>query len=440
MSIGGTDTIIAPAAGATRTMADSRATAPKLSVCLITYNRAKYLDLLLEDFFQTPPFDFPFEIVLCDNHSTDETPEVMAKWQARHPEVKPVRQKFNVGPEHNLATSYRMATGEYCIYLADDDRLIPEIVSQVVAYMDAHPTVAVVHSPWELWDDIAKRSFQPFYHVAQEQIFSKGSAVDMFNMVLQNRIFPETCVYRTSAVHRMHTVPFNVYSPYLLLAHVLDYGDVAFLPQPFYRQLMLGVVPKPEEHLGVQWTVTRRDSYAAGFEYLAQKSFRHFGVGSVPAAQVEMLQKMVLGYNVNQLSHGVRLLFGMKNYRGAYEFMVRQQANGTCNEVQAAERRAFLIERASIQCLIETFEVITAIEEIALFRVRDTEQKLELFREQRPSLQVKTLSPEDVGRVADPERMMVLVGSEQDRDLLLDAGFLPGLVFNENDLNRLFLL
>src|SRR5579871_6843636 len=95
----------------------------KLSVCLITYNRATFLHRLFEDMFRTRPFDFPFEIIVLDNCSTDTTPQVLKAWNAQHPEIRPVRQKTNVGPENNLASAYRLARGQYCVYLADDDRL-----------------------------------------------------------------------------------------------------------------------------------------------------------------------------------------------------------------------------------------------------------------------------------------------------------------------------
>jgi hypothetical protein len=238
----------------------------------------------------------------------------------------------------------------------------------------------------------------------------------------------------------MYTVTFNAYTPFVLLAHILDHGDVAFRPKPFYRQLLLGVVPSPEEHLGVQWTVTRRDSFVAGLEYLAQKAFRHFGVAGVPAAQVAQLLKMMQIFNVGQLVHGVRLLIGIKNYRGAYEFMVRQQANGQCDEAMAAERRDFLMERASVQGLIETFEAVSVLDEIALYGIGDPDRFVALAREQRPALSIRVLTPESVAKVEHPENMMVLFGAESDRERLVAAGFLPGLVINEADLNRLFLL
>ena len=50
--------------------------APTLSICVPTYNRAPWLNLLLRDFFADPP-TMPFELIVCDNCSTDETAAVL---------------------------------------------------------------------------------------------------------------------------------------------------------------------------------------------------------------------------------------------------------------------------------------------------------------------------------------------------------------------------
>lgn len=412
----------------------------KLSVCLITYNRADYLDLVLTELFSTRPFDFPFEVVLCDNHSDDRTPDVVADWSRRQPEIRPMRHKFNVGHENNIATAYRLAKGEYGVYLADDDRLVPEMVARIIAYMDAHPNIAACHSGKQRWDDVNKQVVGQHFTVAEETVFTKGGAVELFNFVIRNRIYPEIWVFRTAAMHRMHTITFNAYSPYVHLAHILDYGDVAFVPWQFYREVARSVIPGRLDHVGVQWSIHRRDSFLGGLEYLAQKAFRHLGIAGVPKAQVEVLQKMILDYNVEQLGLCVRLLMFMKNYRGAYEFTVRQQANGACDEAQAAEVRSLLIGQASAQALVETFESISILEEIAIMGVANADQLIERVGEQRPKLCIRRLTLDSLADVQYPDRTLVLVGEGDERQALLAAGFLPGLIVRESDLNRLFTL
>ena len=412
----------------------------KLSICLITYNRARYLNLALADMFRSQPFDFAFEVVICDNHSTDDTPKIVADWQSRHPEIRSVRQKSNVGPAGNMATAYRLSKGEFCVYLADDDRLVPEQVAAVIRYMETNSNIVVCHAPWEYWDDLHKEVRGQFYKLPEEKVFSKGSAVELFNMLVQLRLLPEICIYRSSVLHRMYTLPYNAYWAFVHLAHALDYGDVAFLPKPFYRQLVLGDIPKSIEHAGLFYSVHHRDSFVSGFEYFAQKAFRYLGVPHVPPGQVEQLQKMIVEFGSAQLEVCVRLLTDMKNFRGAYEFVVRQQANGRCPDEKAAELRPVLMMRAAIQGFIETFEGISVAEQVALYGFPDPEHWRTLLLEQRPSMTVRFLTKDTLGHIEHPERIFVMTAPGSDIQPLIAAGFMPGFLIDQNDLARLYTL
>lgn len=126
---------------------------PRLSICIPTYNRASYLNDALTDLFAQEVELGPFEIIVGDNASPDETPVVLHEWKRRRPEVRSVRQTENVGVYGNLVTVYRLARGRYCVYLADDDRLN---LTEVVAYMDlldANPNLVAAYSAWEYWDE-----------------------------------------------------------------------------------------------------------------------------------------------------------------------------------------------------------------------------------------------------------------------------------------------
>ena len=51
---------------------------PLLSICVPTYNRSRYLASLLEGLVaQIGDFPHPFELVISDNASTDDTPAVV---------------------------------------------------------------------------------------------------------------------------------------------------------------------------------------------------------------------------------------------------------------------------------------------------------------------------------------------------------------------------
>ena len=69
--------------------------APLISVVLATYNRAYVLEETLRMVFAQTLDDF--ELIVCDDGSTDQTPELIGEWAARDSRIRYVRQPRNLG-------------------------------------------------------------------------------------------------------------------------------------------------------------------------------------------------------------------------------------------------------------------------------------------------------------------------------------------------------
>lgn len=69
---------------------------PLLSICIPTYNRAKYLEQCLEAIVSQSEFDDRVEIVISDNCSTDTTQEVGERYQSKYENIHYYRNKENV--------------------------------------------------------------------------------------------------------------------------------------------------------------------------------------------------------------------------------------------------------------------------------------------------------------------------------------------------------
>lgn len=68
---------------------------PVVSVCCITYNHEPYIEDALEGFL-IQETDFPFEILVHDDASTDRTAEIIRKYEAKYPRlIKPIYQVEN---------------------------------------------------------------------------------------------------------------------------------------------------------------------------------------------------------------------------------------------------------------------------------------------------------------------------------------------------------
>jgi glycosyltransferase involved in cell wall biosynthesis len=110
---------------------------PRVTVGVPTYNRAATLPRALTSVLAQTHADL--ELLVSDNASTDETPEVCRAFAQDDPRVRVVRRPHNVGLTENFNALLREATGELVMVLADDDWLDPSYVERCVALLDARP-------------------------------------------------------------------------------------------------------------------------------------------------------------------------------------------------------------------------------------------------------------------------------------------------------------
>jgi glycosyltransferase involved in cell wall biosynthesis len=99
---------------------------PCLSIVLPCYNEADNLPLLLDGYWQVWP-DWPAELILVDNGSTDHTAEVLARELAL-PDLafaRTVRVSQNRGYGHGLATGLQAARGEFVAFSHADMQCSP---------------------------------------------------------------------------------------------------------------------------------------------------------------------------------------------------------------------------------------------------------------------------------------------------------------------------
>lgn len=114
---------------------------PKVSVCIPTYNSARYLDAAIESVLTQEFTDY--ELVICDNASTDETPELCRRYDDQC--VRYVRFDQLVGQAANWNRCLTLAEGEYVVLLHADDVLLPAFLRRAADLLDVHEEVGLVH-------------------------------------------------------------------------------------------------------------------------------------------------------------------------------------------------------------------------------------------------------------------------------------------------------
>ncbi|KIS42941.1 glycosyltransferase family 2 protein [Kosakonia radicincitans] len=129
---------------------------PLLTIAIPTYNRASYLDKLLSSLLsQSGEFSNSIEIVICDNHSTDNTEETCNKYLAINNDIRYVRNDENIGMDGNFEKCFSLANGRYYWMIGDDDVLRPNALRTVLTILakDNNYDLIYVNSSDEIISD-----------------------------------------------------------------------------------------------------------------------------------------------------------------------------------------------------------------------------------------------------------------------------------------------
>ena len=114
-----------------------------VAVCIGTYNQARYLTECIESVLaQTYPIK---EILVSDDASTDETPEVMEKLCKLYPTVRYYRQPVNLGIAENLSWALAQPSTDLIARVDSDDRLEPDFAATLVDLMARYPQAGYGH-------------------------------------------------------------------------------------------------------------------------------------------------------------------------------------------------------------------------------------------------------------------------------------------------------
>ena len=117
---------------------------PKVSVCIPVYNRPVFVAEAIESVLGQTFTDF--ELIVTDNCSTDNTPEVVKSYAAKDNRIKYYRNQYNMGVGSNINRALLLARGEYIKLLFSDDRLSPRCLELFVDALDNHPKVSLATS------------------------------------------------------------------------------------------------------------------------------------------------------------------------------------------------------------------------------------------------------------------------------------------------------
>jgi|GEM_PF-2421096 len=130
---------------------------PSLSVCIPTYNQGAFIEECLDSLLcQSRRAD---EIVVSNNHSSDETDQILANYGSR---IKVVRPPIHLGMVQNYQFCASQASSDWVAFMTSDDVAEFCFVEVLIDGVLRYPSAAVVRAGHSLVDSnsriIGKRS------------------------------------------------------------------------------------------------------------------------------------------------------------------------------------------------------------------------------------------------------------------------------------------
>ncbi|MEZ5353548.1 MAG: glycosyltransferase family 2 protein [Bryobacteraceae bacterium] len=127
---------------------------PRVSIGLPVFNGERFLPLALEGLLGQTYKDF--ELILCDNASTDGTEKICREFAARDERIRYYRNETNEGAAANFNKTVHLARGEYFKWSSDDDVCSANFLEECVAVLDSDRAAVLVYAKTSCIDEEGK--------------------------------------------------------------------------------------------------------------------------------------------------------------------------------------------------------------------------------------------------------------------------------------------
>jgi len=122
-----------------------------VSVILPNYNHARWLPRALTALVTQSPQ--PAEIIVIDDASTDDSVAIIERFQAQYPFIRLIRHERNLGAELAVRNGLAQCQGEFILFAAADDFVLPGLFAAAVPALHQHANAAFFCSEVALTDE-----------------------------------------------------------------------------------------------------------------------------------------------------------------------------------------------------------------------------------------------------------------------------------------------
>lgn len=201
----------------------------KVSICCVTYNHAQYIRQCLDGFLMQKT-DFPIEILIHDDASTDGTQDIIREYEKKYPElIKPIYQsenQYSKGVKISMTYNWPRAKGKYIATCEGDDYWTdPDKLQKQVDFMESHPDYVMCSHRFNQYIEDKK-----LLEEDQDKDF-KGADYDLKNLIGGKWLTQTlTVMFRRSALDLQRFESYGMSMDIILLYELLSKGKGYCLP------------------------------------------------------------------------------------------------------------------------------------------------------------------------------------------------------------------
>ena len=200
----------------------------KVSVIIAAYNGEKCIELALDSVFSQTLPGKDYEIIVVNDGSTDNTPDILRKYEDRITVITQPNLGLAAACNHGIAES----KGDYLIRLDADDYFHRDILQSTASILDSLPEYHCVYT--DRYEIRPPDSTEEIISVGENNVFDMAACGIMF----RKDVFYQIGLYRDI-----------LFEEYDMMLRFFDSGLKGhYLPQPLYYYMIndSGITGRPD--------------------------------------------------------------------------------------------------------------------------------------------------------------------------------------------------
>lgn len=202
---------------------------PRVSICIPTCNYGHFITDAIESALGQTFRNL--EVVVVDNVSTDDTPEIVARFAEADRRVRYHRNASNLGMVGNWNRCLDLSGGEFVKILCADDTMELSCLEKTVDAFEKHPGAVVVTSARTITDEELGRLHRVSF--SDSPVLREGTDIIRECLLKGNLIGEPTAVtFRKRCAERGFLPAYKQLTDLEMWFHLLEQGQMFAIPEP----------------------------------------------------------------------------------------------------------------------------------------------------------------------------------------------------------------